>query len=141
MKDISQKSRHPRRKVFKNFAEYWHFIKVLSPAQRDILGEKLSREERRSLTASFFRGGWNDLMMRNQCDQIVDEIKIHTGVDLLDIRTQIFHGKQYLMQRAMWEHVNQAFDGIDWEHYAFVLDGIVAEDYDADYVKLTYTHE
>lgn len=126
-----------KRRTFKNFAEYWHFVKPLSQAQREVLVQSLPMDERRSLHTSFQRGGWNDLMMRNTCDQILNGLKAKVGVDLLDVRTKTLMGKSQLMQRGLWEYVNKCFDTIPWEHIAYIFDGVVAEEYDDDYVKLS----
>lgn len=101
-----------------------------------MISKSLSVDERRSLRASFHRGGWNDLMMRNTCDLVLDRIKKETGVDFLDIRTRVILGKSVLMHVTLWEYINKSFDGIEWEHISYIFDGVVAEDYDTDYVKL-----
>lgn len=133
-----EKHGNSKKRVFKNFAEYWHYIKILSQDQREIIGQSLSMSERRSLFASFKRGGWNDLMMRNTCDQILDAIQNETGVDLLEVKCKIISGKPQLIQSNLWIYINKCFEGnVEWEHCAYILDGIYAEEFDQDYTKLT----
>jgi hypothetical protein len=127
-----------KRRVFKDFAEYWHLVKPLSPTQREVLVQSLSMDERRSLHASFQRGGWNDLMMRNNCDQILNVVKKKLGVDFLEVRMKVVFGKPQLIQRGFWEYINRCFDNIPWEHISYIFDGIVAEEYDQDYLKLSF---
>jgi hypothetical protein len=124
------------KKAFKNFAEYWHFTKDLPDYQRDILVDSMSRVEQRALRASYEKGGWFDLFMRNTCDEIVNEIKDQTGVDLIDIRVKVVSGKPQLMHKAFWEYVNNCFHKISWEHIAYIFDDVIVKDHDEDYIKL-----
>jgi hypothetical protein len=140
----TQGKNRDNKRVFKNFAEYWHYVKVLSQNQREALVQSLSIQERQSLHASFEKGGWNDLMMRNTCDEILGAIKDRTktkgnsGLDLLELRAGIvMHGKSQLVQRRLWEYVNKCFEKIKWEHISYIFDGIVAEEFDTDYIKLS----
>ena len=124
------------KKVFKNFEEYWNLVKVLSEEQRVMLTESLSASEQRSLKVSFKKGGWEDLFMRNLCDYNLDEIKENYDVDLLEIRASVISGSPYLIDKNFWLFVNDFFDPIPWEYVAYIFDGVVAEYYDKDYIKL-----
>lgn len=138
-KEMSGKSKDEvsKKKFFKDFAEYWHLVRPLSQAQREVLVQSLSIDERRSLHKSFQRGGWNDLMMRNNCDQVLNAVKRKLGVDFLEVRLKVCSGKPQLIQRGFWEYINKCFDGIEWEHIAYIFEGMVAEEYDHEYLKLS----
>lgn len=125
------------KKAFKNFAEYWHFVKNLPEYQRKLLVNSMSGPQQRSLKASYDRGGWEDLFMRNACDETLDEIKKQTDVDLLSVRMKVLAGKPQLMHKQFWQYVNDYFDRVPWEHISYIFDGITIEEHDEpDYVKL-----
>ena len=123
-------------KAFRNFAEYWHFVKNLPEYQRKLLVNSMSRSEQKSLKSSYDRGGWEDLFMRNSCDEILDEINKESGVDLLAVRFRVLSNKPQLMHKTLWTYINTCFDKIPWEHIAYVFDGIIVEEHDKDYMKL-----
>jgi hypothetical protein len=126
-----------KKRVFKNFAEYWHFAKILSETQRTLLANSLSKEEFKSLTASFERGGWEDLFQRNACDAILDKIKRQHGIDLIEVRAKVISGKPQLMQRRFWEYITNQFDNIHVEHILYIFEGVAVSDFEDGYVKLT----
>lgn len=134
-KTVGPKKR-PSKKAFKNFAEYWHFVKNLPEYQRKLLVNSMSRTEQKALKTSYDRGGWEDLFMRNACDETLDEIKKQTDVDLLSIRMKVLANKPQLMHQSFWQYVNNCFDRVPWEHIAYIFDGITIEDHDDDYVKM-----
>lgn len=125
------------KKAFKNFAEYWHFTKDLPEYQRELLVNSMTRVEQRSLRASYEKGGWYDLFMRNSCDEILNEIKDQTGVDLIDIRVKVVSGKPQLMHKALWDYINNCFQKVEWEHIAYIFDDVIVKDFDSDYIKLS----
>jgi len=137
MNNTNDKSDKKKKKVFKNFAEYWHLVKVLSGEQRRLLVDSLPPKEQRALQESYSKGGWEDLFMRNACDSILEAIKDSFSVDLLDLRMKILAGKPQLIQISFWDYVNHCFDDIPWEHIAYIFDGITAKNHDANYVKLS----
>lgn len=127
-----------RKKVFKNFAEYWHYAKVLSEDQRQLLANSLSREEFKSLKSSYNKGGWEDLFMRNACDTILDKIKQQYGVDLVLVRAKVLAGKPQMMQEKFWVHITNCFDKISFAHLVYIFGGVMIHDADEDgYMKLT----
>lgn len=124
------------KKVFRNFAEYWHFIRVLTRQQQDVIANSLTPSERRSLRQSFEKGGWNSLIMRNACDYTIDRIKDNYDIDLLELRMLIFSGKPQLIQKAFWHHVKSCFEEVEWQYQSYIFGGIKEEPFDDDYVKL-----
>jgi len=147
--NIPQGSRKRKpNKAFRNFSEYWHFVKNLPEHQRKLLVNSMSRTEQKALKSSYDDGGWEDLFMRNACDEILDVIKNHTksesvteGIDLLDIRMKILSGRTQLMHQSLWTYVQNCFKGVPFDHIAYIFDGIIAEEHDADYVKLSKYEE
>lgn len=126
-----------KKRVFKNFAEYWHYVKPLSEEQRKTIADSLTKAEQRSLQVSYKKGGWEDLFMRNQCDKTLDAIVEKFDIDLLLMRTQILSGRQKLMQKSFWEYVKTCFDGVPWQHISYIFDGIVeVESEEPGYVLL-----
>jgi hypothetical protein len=127
-----------RNRVFNGeFPLYWHFVKVLSEEQRKTLAATLSKEEQLELLNSFKEGGWNHLFMRNACDQVLDQIKEKFGIDWLELRTKILKGKPQLVQKGFWNYLYSRFDQLDWDHISYIFDGLIAHEYDAEYVKIS----
>lgn len=136
-KDNSNSKSAKKLKTFKNFAEYWHYVRNLPESQKKILINSMDRNELHSLKSSYMRGGWEDLFMRNACDEILDEIKKHTGVDLILIRVEVLSGKPYLMNKEFWKYINSCFDDVSYSHLTYIFDNIEVEEFDDDYIKLT----
>jgi len=134
-KAIRKKATKTKR-AFKDFAEYWHFVKNLPENQRRLLVNAMSKTEQKALKLSYDKGGWNDLFMRNACDSTLEEIQKQTGVDLLTVRVKVLAGKTQLMHKSLWHYVNECFERVPPEHIAYIFDNIVVEDHDADYIKL-----
>jgi hypothetical protein len=125
-----------RKKVFKNFAEYWHFTKCLSESQRKIISDSLSKDEQRHLRNSYNKGGWKDLFMRNACDEILDKIKLQNGVDVLQICMEVRKGQPKLVEKKFWTFINNLFIRIPYEHITYIFGNISVSEYDEEYVKL-----
>lgn len=128
--------RPKKKRVFQNFAEYWHYIRVLSDEQKEVIAKSLTRGERQALKQSFQRGGWQDLFMRNACDFTLDRLRDQYGIDLIELRMKVLSGKPQLIQRTFWEYVHQCFEQVPEDHRAYIFDGIGVIEYDAEYVKL-----
>lgn len=126
--------------TFKNFAEYWHFVKSMPTYQRKVLFNSMSSTEQKTLRASYDSGGWEDLFMRNACDETLDEIVRKTNIDLLEVKCKVMSGNPQLMHKEFWQYINNCFDMVPMRHIAYIFDGIIVEDFDEDYVKLvSYT--
>jgi hypothetical protein len=133
----SPKPSKSAKKTFSSFAEYWYFTKSFSDQQREIIINSLSKKEEKFLKSSYEKGGWEDLLMRNECDKNLDKIKEETGIDLLDIKIKALSGKSQLIHNAFWVYINQIFDKIGWDHIAYIFNGINIEPYDKEYVKIS----
>ena len=91
--------------IFENFVEYWNLTKTLSGNQRNIIFSSLSHKERKHLEKSYQAGGWHDLVMRNQLDELVDALEEEDGYNLIDIHTKVLKGKSVYVPKAFWSKV------------------------------------
>lgn len=135
--DLSGNNRKKKKHIFRDFTEYWHFTRVLSEEQRNLLASCLSLSERRSLKTSFKSGGWEDLFMRNACDHTLDRIKEIYNIDLLELRLNILSGHSQLVQSSFWEYVKSCYNGVLVRYTSYIFDGIIEQEYDKEYIKLT----
>lgn len=142
-KRSSVPQRRTRKKAFKNFAEYWHFVKTLPEYQRKLLVNSMSSAEQKALKSSYDKGGWEDLFMRNACDTALDEIKKNTGIDVVHIRAKVVSGRPQLVHKTLWVYINSCFDKVPWDHISYIFDGMSIEDCESepDYVKLVQSNE
>lgn len=131
----SPKKRSSKR-VFRNFAEYWHFLRILTKQQQDVIAGSLTASERKALKLSYEKGAWNQLFMRNACDFTIDRLKEHYGVDLLDLRMKVISGKPQLIQKSFWEYVKSCFEDVAWVHQSYIFGGLKEESFDSEYIKL-----
>lgn len=136
-KSSQNKSPKKRKKIFKDFGEYWHFAKFLSENQRDIIAKSLSKTEQKSLKTSYKNGGWEDLLMRNTCDYILELIKKQYNIDLLELRQKVISGQSQLVQKKFWNYINLYFDKCSWDHISYIFGGLNIENHDKDYIKLS----
>lgn len=134
-KDDSKKT------IFKNFAEYWHFTKNLPEYHKILLAESLSKNEHDFLKKSFEEGGWSNYMWRNCCDEILDNIKKESGIDVLFLRIKIISGKSQLVHKSFWDYVTTCFKDFHWKHISYIFDGLKVEPFDKDYLKISKNNE
>lgn len=133
MKKSSKETR-----TFESFAEYLHLTKDLPEYHRQLLIKSLSKSDSDFLKKDFDKGGWQSFFNRLFCDEIIDQIKSETGVDLIDLRIKIIKKQSFLVHRALWKYVCDCFDSIgDWSDVSYIFDGIKAVDFDSTYVKLS----
>ncbi len=123
------------KQIFADFAEYWSFAKHLTTKQRRILLRTLPKTQREKLEESYHKDGWVDLFLRNQLDEIIDEIHREFDVDLIRLRVQILEGKDVFVKKHFWRHVNKNFRGYAAKHTYFVFGGyrVTECEYDAEY--------
>lgn len=115
-----------KKNKFINFEEFWHYTKMLTIDQRDILLSAMPSSERRKLKKSYQEEGWEDLFMRNYLDSQLDFIKDKLGVDMLQVRCTILDGGSYSLPKKKWKQIYQTFS-IYGEHAAYILSGIYVE--------------
>ena len=120
--------------VFDDFQEYWHFVKSLSLKQRNNLFSSLPYDQQEKIRKSISRGGWGDLFYRDCLNQIIDQIKEHYDVDLVDVRCKVLSGKTVYIPRNVWEEAMEAISEVDAEqkNLEFIIGGIKADAAKAD---------
>lgn len=122
--------------VFKNFADYWFYARCLSLNQRDIILSNLPEKQKEKLIKSYKEGGWEDLVMRNEIDKMIDEIKENSGIDLLQIRCKVFSEKSVYMNKSKWQSIIEKFEAFQKRHIYYILGGIIAEDVNEETILL-----
>ena len=113
-------------RVFKDFREYWHYTKSLDKNHRDLIFASLQQGQQDTLRASYRRGGWEDVIVRDTVNRAVDGIKKEFGYDMISVRCRVMAGKSVYMPRIVWEHFNQEMQKFSAEHALFVTGGIRA---------------
>ncbi len=116
-----------RDNIFKNFAEYWFYAKVLSEKQREVILNSLTENQKNDLIRSYHDGGWEDLIVRNEIDHMLDRINKTSGIDLLFIRCQVMSGKKVYIKKDQWEYIINTFSSFKNEHTYYIIGGIKAE--------------
>ena len=110
--------------IFQDFREYWHFTKCLNQNQRDLIFASLSPKQQRSISASYNKGGWGDVIMRDAINAVIDSIKVGFGCDMISIRCRAISGKSVYMPRMAWEHFINEMENFSIVHSRFVSSGI-----------------
>lgn len=133
----SDEVKKKHKNIFKNFPEYWYFVRVLTKEQREKLVEHLSIKEREFLTSSFKKGCWDDVMMRNLCDSYLDHIKDTSGIDLIELRSNVLKNKPQLVQKNFWINVSQIFSEIKDQHTNYIFANLAVDHFDDTYFKIS----
>ena len=124
--------------VFKNFEEYWLYAKILSDSQRSIIRDSLSFKEKSILKTSYIDNGWEDLLIRNTIDKILDETKEDMGIDILKIKAEITSGKPVYLKTSQWNYIQDVLKQFKKEHVNYLLNGISDEKISDTTVMLLY---
>tara|TARA_Y100000034_G_scaffold93045_1_gene112552 strand:+ start:1483 stop:1905 length:423 start_codon:yes stop_codon:yes gene_type:complete len=112
--------------IFESFIDYWYFAKSLSDHQRELIFTSLPHEQRIKIEKSYEKGGWHDVLMRDELNKYIDEIKEKDNYDLLDIRCRVLKGKSVYLPRKFWEKIIGHLDSYKTDDTDFVLGGIKA---------------
>lgn len=110
--------------IFKDFCEYWYFARYLSENQRTTVFNSLPSDQRKYLNSSYRRGEWNDVLLRNKIDEVIDELKDKYGYDLLELRIKVFAGKSVYIPTKFWEIVFEEMDKYDQRYTQYIMAGI-----------------
>lgn len=110
--------------IFKNFGDYYHFFQYLSHLQREVIFSSLSTEEQSFLEKSCAEGGWEDLIVRNELNRRVNEIKEKYGFDLIASRIKVLRNKTVYIDTKIWKHIVRIFSDYSEKHIVYILGGI-----------------
>jgi len=113
--------------IFKDFTEYWHFVKNLSKEQRDTIYNSLPNDQQKYLSKLYQLGGWEDLFIRNILDKILDDLVKNYNIDLLSIKTKVVSGKSCTIDKKNWALVIDLFQDFKPYHTAYIFGGIGVE--------------
>jgi hypothetical protein len=113
-----------RNVVFKDFDEYWHYVRCMSDNQKEILFNSLALSERKRLLVSCDEGHWDDLLNRDILNNLVSEIEKKYGYNLIEIRLKVLLGKSVYLPSNFWDMVVKKLAGYKDKHLNFILGGI-----------------
>lgn len=112
--------------IFKDFLEYWYYARLFSYRQKEIIFSSLSDVEQKYLTDSCGKGHWDEVINRDILDDIIDEVNMETGFDLLDIHYKVMHNKSVYVPTCFWDYVLSKFEDYEPNQVIFILGGIKA---------------
>ena len=69
-------------------------------------------------------------------DEKIDEVEKQTGINLLDLRVKILHGKSFHLTNDFWEYLRKTFEDYRPEALEYIFGGISFEE-DKDKVIAT----
>ncbi|HUS48935.1 MAG TPA: hypothetical protein VMZ91_02115 [Candidatus Paceibacterota bacterium] len=113
--------------VFKDFAEYWHYVRHFSNRQRKLIFDSLPTDQQDFLNKSYTEGYWEDVFYRNAINKKIDKFKKEDKYDILDIRNKVLSGKSVYLPYEFWEKILKEIGLYRLEHSFFVLGGIRAK--------------
>ena len=124
--------------VFQNFQEFFSLTRPLSSVQRTKLLNSLPHKERQQLLKALDDEGWEDLLIRNELDELLNTIKIDFDKDLVLIRIQVLSGQKVEIKKTFWTYVNDLFNPYSMFHKKYIFDGIkTIEQGDDSYVLIS----
>ena len=129
--------------LFKDFSEYWYFVRNLSESHRKLIFDSLPPKNQEVLESSYLREGYVDVQQRNEIDDIIDGLKNKYHYDILDIRVKVLKGKSVYVPAKFWRLVKEYMRRYSSELTAYVTGNIVAIECDnnKDIVLLVLSSE
>ena len=113
--------------IFKDFSEYWYYVKNLDKEQRDTIFNSLPSNEQKKLQSLYNDEGWEDLFMRNTLDKISDDLRDNYNVNLLNIRINALKGKSQILDKSKWLFIMDLLKDFDEKHTNYILGGLDIE--------------
>lgn len=113
-----------KKKFFKNFHEYWHYIRHLNDNQKQLIFDNLPEEERISIEKSLERGGWKDLIMRDLLNELIDSIYKKHKYNVIEIKCKALNNKSVYMPRKVWEEIVYEASKYKEEYANYLIGGI-----------------
>lgn len=114
--------------MFNDFLNFWHFAKFLTKRQQKIIFNNLSCQERKNIQKTYKDGGWEDVFVRNNIDEIIDEIKNKYNYDILEIRTKVLSGKSVYLPKKFWDEITNKLSSFKAKHTSYVLGKLETEE-------------
>jgi len=122
--------------VFKDFEEYWSYAKLLTINQREIILSSLTTKQRKNLIYSYHNGGWEDLVMRNEIDMLVDAVEKEFNINLIYYRCKIMSGKSIPIRKIDWDHICSLFKKYKKGHTKHIFGNMRVEKLDSENILL-----
>jgi len=110
--------------IFRDFSEYYHYIRHFNHSQKEKILSSLSRREAKNLENSFRLGGWEDLLIRNDLDKKVLSFKKKYDFDLLGSRIKVMNKKSVYLDKSVWEEVLKDISEFEEKHSLYLIGGI-----------------
>jgi len=107
--------------TFKDFKEYWHFTKCLNQNQRDLIFASLPPKQQHLIKASYNRGGWGDVIMRDAINKVINSVKAEFNCDMLSVRCRVLSDKSVYVPRDAWDYFVSEMEKFSIEHSYFVF--------------------
>jgi hypothetical protein len=123
-------------RFFDGYQEFFVLTRPMNENQRDIILECLPSSERRHLLRARSAEGWDDLLIANQIDALVDQIKDEFNEDLFLLRIQILSGQIRKVRKAFWVYINDVFSQYSIRHKWQIFEGVMARDHTNEWVLL-----
>lgn len=127
-------------RVFDDFQEFFSLTRPMTDTQREVLIKCLDPNERRSLLKARKSEGWEDLVIQNEIDFLLDQIKEEFKEDLIYIRIQVLSGHVCKIRKAFWFYVNDVFCNFSIRHKWHIFEGVAAKEYNKDWILLVPTN-
>lgn len=89
------------------FREYWEQFQYSTLQEREKYFNSLSPADQRHLIRSFFEEGWHEVFIRNIIDEHLDFIKDTYYIDLIDLRIKSLKGRVFLVDKKVWDHIEE----------------------------------
>ena len=110
--------------IFKDFPDYWYYARHFSERQRYVFLESLPSIQQIKLKESYIKGGWADVLLRNDIHDIIDSLNKKYGYNILDIKCKVLSSKSVYLPIIFWESLNTALKDYSPRHIMFVMGGI-----------------
>jgi hypothetical protein len=112
-----------------NFQEYWSKAKKLTAEERASFFSSFTKNQQTQIKQSFRQGGWKDIFLYNQIDELCDLIKLYYNIDLYDLRIKVVIKKQKIeVNKAVWDDIiNQFSEYEDCFNLDIIFGGIYSK--------------
>jgi len=89
-----------------NFQHYWAKAKKLTTEERAVYFSSFTKNQQKYIKRSFQQGGWKDVFLCNQIDEMCDLVKEYYDIDLFDLRIRIVIKKEeIIILKKIWDYI------------------------------------